>query len=167
MAKPLRERWEVVVDGAAAAGDCPHRPRDRRRGHSLVEIIVTLLMLGVLLSMGVPQFQRSLEHSRADLAGASLRAIWSAQRLYWLQSRAYAPDLDTLLAANLIDPSLATVSSPYTYSVDPSDPSGFKATATRTGSSVWSGSFSVAADGTFSGSVQPAGGSTAIVPGFQ
>ena len=65
-----------------------------RRGYSLVEMIVAVIVAGVLLSIGVPRFQRSLEQSRADVAGANLRAIWSAQRLYWLQNRAFAADLN-------------------------------------------------------------------------
>ncbi|HZW34303.1 MAG TPA: type IV pilin protein [Isosphaeraceae bacterium] len=136
------------------------------RGYSLVEMLVALVVFGVLISMGLPKFQQSLEQSRADVAGASLRAIWSAQRLYWLQNRTYAPDLPTLLAANLIDPYLTTASTPYTYTVSGSSSSGFTATATRTGSTSWSGSFTIAADGTFSGSVQQVGGTISLVPGF-
>ena len=59
-------------------------------------MMVAMVVLGVLLSMGIPRFQQSLEQSRADVAGANLRSIWSAQRLYWLENRAYAPDLTTL-----------------------------------------------------------------------
>ena len=80
-------------------------------------MIVAVIVTGVLLSIGVPRFQQSLEQSRADVAGANLRAIWSAQRLYWLENRTYAPDLNTLLSANLIDPSLPTATAPYTYSI--------------------------------------------------
>ena len=109
--------------------------------------------------MGVPRFQQSLEQSRADVAGANLRSIWSAQRLYWLENRTFAPDLPTLYSANLIDPSLPTATAPYTYPMTvASDGSSFTATATRTGTSSWSGSFTIAADGSFSGSIQQSGG---------
>lgn len=131
-------------------------------------MIVALTVFGVLISLGIPRFQLSLEQSRADVAGANLRAIWSAQRLYWLQNRYYAPDMNTLNSANLIDPSLPTLTTPYTYAVAGSaDNSWFTATATRVGSSVWTGTFTIAADGSFSGSVVQAGQPTSIVPGFQ
>ena len=117
--------------GAAPSALRPHR----EAGDSLVEMIITILVLGVLLSMGIPQFAQSLEQSRANVAGANLRAIWSAQRLYWLENRTYAPDLTTLLTANLIDPSLTTATAPYTYAVSDSSSSSFTATATRAGSS--------------------------------
>ncbi len=136
------------------------------RGSSLVELIITILVLGVLLSMGIPQFAQSLEQSRANVAGANLRAIWSAQRIYWLENRTYSPDLPTLLAANLIDPSLITATAPYTYAVSGSSSSAFTATATRTGSATWSGSYTIIQDGTFSGTVQSSS-SVTIVPGFQ
>jgi prepilin-type N-terminal cleavage/methylation domain-containing protein len=140
----------------------------RRSGYSLIEALVALVMMSVLVAMGVPRFQLSLEQSRANVAGANLRSIWSAQRLYWLESRSYAPDLTTLASANLVDPSFASANAPYTYSVTvSSDGSSVSATATRSGSSSWSGGFTIASDGSFSGSVQQGGQVNVIVPNFQ
>jgi prepilin-type N-terminal cleavage/methylation domain-containing protein len=141
--------------------------RVRNGGYSLIEMLVALIVTGVLLSIGIPRFQQSLEQSRADVAGANLRAIWAAQRLYWLEYRTYAPDLNTLLSANLIDPSLATATTPYSYTFASVSDSWFTATATRAGSANWNGSFTIAADGTFSGSVQQTGQGVTLVPGFQ
>jgi prepilin-type N-terminal cleavage/methylation domain-containing protein len=143
------------------------RPGLCRRGYSLVEMIVAVIVAGVLLSIGVPRFQRSLEQSRADVAGANLRAIWSAQRLYWLQNRTYATDLSTLVSANLIDPSIPTANVPFGYSIADSSDSWFTATAARSGSSSWSGSFTIAADGSFSGAVQQSAQGVSVEPGFQ
>jgi type IV pilus assembly protein PilE len=139
----------------------------KRPGFSLVELTIAVVVMGILCAIGIPRFQQSLEQSRADLAGANLRAVWSAQRLYWLQNRTYASDLSTLLSANLIDPSLTVATAPYAYSVTNASESGFTATATRSTCPSWSGSFSIAADGTFSGSVQQTGGGATITPGFQ
>jgi Tfp pilus assembly protein PilE len=156
----------IRLSGAA----CGAGPRDacqRWRGSSMVELSVTLVVMGVLLSLGVPRFQGSLEQSRADVAGANLRAIWSGQRLYWLQNRTYAPNLATLQAAGLIDSSLVNAGTTYTYEVTAASDTDFTATATRVGSLVWSGTLTIAADGTISGSIQQAGSTTSIVPGFQ
>ena len=154
---------------AAVATSAPRRGARRRGrwGHSLIELIISLMVFGTLVSMGVPKFQQSIEQSRADLAGANLRAIWSAERLYWLQSRTFAPDLTTLVNTNLVDPSLESSNGSYSYSVTSTDSSSFTATATRSGSSSWSGMFTLASDGTFSGSVQQSGNSASITPGFQ
>jgi type II secretory pathway pseudopilin PulG len=141
----------------------------------MVEALVVLVVMCVLISMGLPQFQVSLEKARADVAGANLRSIWSAQRLYWLENRTYSPDLPTLQSANLIDPSLATTTAPYTYSMTvASDGSTFTATATRSGPTSWSGSFTIYADGSFptppngpQQGIQQAGQGPTIVPDFQ
>jgi prepilin-type N-terminal cleavage/methylation domain-containing protein len=161
-----KRRDRTMASTAAGLAVCPRLASLGRRGNSLIEMIVTLLVLGVLLSMGIPQFAQSLEQSRANVAGANLRAIWSAQRLYWLENRTYSPDLNTLLTANFIDPSLTTATAPYTYAVSNSSSSSFTATATRAGSSTWSGSYTIIQDGTFSGTVQSSSG-VSIVPGFQ
>ncbi len=139
----------------------------KTKGYSLIEMLIAMVVFATLISMGIPHFQQSMEQSRADVAGANLRAIWSAQRLYWLENRTYSPDLPTLLSANLIDPSLTTTTSPYTYQMASSSSTWFTATATRTGSTAWTGTFTIAADGTFSGTIQQSGGSVSIVPGFQ
>jgi type II secretory pathway pseudopilin PulG len=139
-----------------------------RRGYTLVEAFVALVIMCVLISMGIPRFQLSLEKARADVAGANLRSIWSAQRLYWLENRNYATDLPTLQSANLIDPTLPTATAPYTYSITVApDGSTFTASATRSGTTSWAGSFTIAADGSFTGSIQQAGQGTTIVPDFQ
>ena len=162
-----------LVDCGPDAGDLYAHVRHgwkcevKTKGYSLIEMLIAMVVFATLISMGIPHFQQSLEQSRADMAGANLRAIWSAQRLYWLENRTYSPDLPTLLSANLIDPSLTTTTSPYTYQMASSSSTWFTATATRTGSTAWTGTFTIAADGTFSGTIQQSGGSVSIVPGFQ
>lgn len=139
-----------------------------RPGYSLVETLVTLVIMSVLAAMGVPRFQQSIEQAKANVAAGNLRSVWAAERLYWLENRSYAPDLATLEAAHLIDSTLATATAPYSYQVSVSpDGTSFTATATRSGTSYWSGSFTIAIDGSFSGSVQSSGGATTIVPNFQ
>jgi len=148
-------------DGDRRAGRAA-RAGTSRRGYSLVEAMVTLVIMGVLASFGIPKFHYSLEQSRASVAGASLRSIWSAQRLYWLENRTYAPDLSTLRAANLIDPSLATAAAPYTYQMTTAgDGSSFTATATRSGTTSWTGSFSIDSSGSLTGQVQSGEGTIA------
>jgi prepilin-type N-terminal cleavage/methylation domain-containing protein len=162
-----RSRGGARFDAPAPAVIRHRRQGPLRLGFSLVEMIVAVIVAGVLLSIGVPRFAQSLEQSRADVAGANLRSIWSAQRLYWLQNRTYAPDLSTLVSANLVDPSLPSASTPYGYAIAEASDSWFTATATRSGSSSWSGSFTIAADGTFTGGVQQSGQSVSLEPGFQ
>jgi Tfp pilus assembly protein PilE len=138
-----------------------------------MEVMVVLTIMGVLISISMPSFRRTLEQAKADIAGANLQAIWAAQRVYWLEQRVYAPDVATLVGGGLLDPSLQTTSGgtsatpSYTYTITtPSDESSFTATATRAANSSWTGSFSIDQTGTLTGSLQ-ASGETALVPGLQ
>jgi prepilin-type N-terminal cleavage/methylation domain-containing protein len=172
-----RPRWQHrIANGAVSI--YRRRPRPCKRAYSLVEMMVAIIVVGVLISMGVPRFQQSLEQARANVAAANLQAIWSAQRLYWLEYRTYATDLATLQTvttpsySSLIDPSLSTAVTPYTYDVSSPD-SGltFTATATRTpplhSSSSWSGSWTIDQNGDTSGSILNGGQPTLIVLGYQ
>jgi prepilin-type N-terminal cleavage/methylation domain-containing protein len=151
----------------------------RPRGHSLIEIMVAVAVVGVLTSFGVPRFTRSLEQSKVDVAAANLRAIWMAQRLYWLKHQTYCESLAGLVSdpadgENFLDPSLAAASGPgsavpdYPCQVTAAGASDFTATASRSGPTGWSGSLSIGPDGTVTGSITSPGG-TAYQPstGFQ
>jgi Tfp pilus assembly protein PilE len=133
---------------------------------SLVEVLAVLAIVGVLISMSAPSFRRSLEHARADIAGANLRAIWTAQRIYWLEHRQYASDLVDLEEAGLLDPTVRAGNAYYAYAIVSADAASFLATATRIGSTKWSGQFSIGADGALAGSIT-AEGETTIRPAFQ
>ena len=85
---------------------CENRRRPARAAYTLVEVTVVLVIMGVLLGLALPRFSRSLESARADVAGANLRAIWSAERIYWLDNRTYTADLSLLCSLNLLDPSI-------------------------------------------------------------
>ena len=125
-----------------------------------------LVVIGVLISMSAPTFHRSIEQSWADIAGANLRAIWSAQRLYWLENRAYTSNLAELESLGLLDPTIISSTTRYVYAVSSADASTFRATATRTGSVRWTGQLAIDESGVVSGAIQAAG-QPGIVPGFQ
>ena len=136
------------------------------RGLSLVEMLVALTIIGVLTSMALPSFQRAVDQSRADIAGANLRAIWSAERVYWLDNRAYTSNLSQLESLGLLDPTIVSASTFYVYAIPSADSSSFTATATRTGSARWSGQFTIDETGVMAGAVT-ATGELVIEPGFQ
>ena len=125
-----------------------------------------LTVMGILISMAAPSFHRSMEQSRADIAGANLRAVWAAQRLYWLEYRTYTNNLSELESLGLLDPTIVSATKPYEYSIVSADASTFVAKALRTQSQRWSGQFEIDQDGV-TGGVISATGEPDIVPGFQ
>ena len=141
--------------------------RPRPSGFTLTELMVTVTIMGVLVGMSVPYFGRALEQSRADFAVANLRAIWAAQRLYWLENHAYTADLPTLRTLKLLDPLLdpTTPTCEYTYSITSAGSNAFEAKATRAAGTGWTGWFTIDQDGTTGGSLSA--GTTTITPGFQ
>jgi general secretion pathway protein G len=140
-----------------------------RRGHprayTLVETTVVLIIMGVLMALAMPRFSRSLESARADVAGANLRAIWAAERIYWLENRTYTPSLDTLVSLNLLDASI-TSNTYYSYVVTTADKASLSATAQRIGATSWSGTLTITQDGALTGTLTKSGEAD-IVVGFQ
>ena len=63
--------------------------------------------------MSVPTVARTMEQAHADLAGANLKAVWNAQRFYWLEHRTYAADWAALEAAGLLDTAMYAGSGRY------------------------------------------------------
>ncbi len=93
--------------------------------------MIVLTVISIMAAMCIPTFQRAIEQSRADVAAANLRAVWAAERLYWLDFRAYSDQLDHLRAMGLLDSAFPAVGN-YSYGPPALTPdgSGFTATAT-------------------------------------
>jgi hypothetical protein len=126
--------------------------------------------MAVLIGMSAPYFGRALEQARADFAAANLRAIWAAERLYWLENHAYTNMLTQtspmgLVELGLLDPGIVSTSGDYTYSLSSTSSNAFTAQATRSSGTPWTGSFTIDQNGTIGGAVS--GGTTVITPGFQ
>jgi prepilin-type N-terminal cleavage/methylation domain-containing protein len=140
--------------------------RVRPRGFTLTELVVTVAIMGTLIAMSAPRFGRSLEQSRADFAVANLRAVWAAQRLYWLENHVYAADTATLNTSKLLDPAIVSTTGDYLYTIGPANSSTFQAQAARASGTSWTGTFTIDETGTTAGKIS-ASGQTDITPGFQ
>ena len=65
------------------------RAREVRRGFTLVELAVVIVIIGVLAAFGVPQFLKSVERSKAGEAFNYLAAVRSAQERYVAKEGVY------------------------------------------------------------------------------
>lgn len=55
-----------------------------KKGFTLIELLVVILIIGILSSVAMPQYRRSVERTRVAEAQTLLRAIYDAQeRLLW------------------------------------------------------------------------------------
>lgn len=137
-----------------------------RGGWSLVEVMMVLTIIGILTSMSIPSFHRAVEQSRTNIAAANLRAIWAAERFFWLENRSFTSDLSALESLGILDPAVVSAKTIFVYDVPSADGSGFTAVAVRTGSSRWRGQLAIDDTGLITGVIQGAG-ETRITPGFQ
>jgi len=120
---------------------CPlFRPK-ARKGFTLVELAVVIVIIGVLAAFGVPRFLKSVERSKAAESFAYLSAVRSSQERYLAQYGEYATDIKNL-DIQYPTPAYFTVGS-----VGPGTTSkienSWSLTLTRTGASAGYGAYTV------------------------
>ena len=65
-------------------------------GFTLIELLVVVLIIAILAAVAVPQYQKSVEKSRAMQALILLKAMAQAQKSYYLANGVYATKFDQL-----------------------------------------------------------------------
>jgi type IV pilus assembly protein PilA len=67
-----------------------------RKGFTLVELAVVIVIIGVLAAFGVPRFLKSVERSKCTESFAYLAAVRDAQERYISQQGVYADNVSKL-----------------------------------------------------------------------
>ncbi len=77
--------------------------KSARRGFTLVEIMIVVLIIGVLLAVAIPNFVKARNSSRGKSCVANLRQIDSAKEQYMMDNRTTtAPSAMTNLVPDYI-----------------------------------------------------------------
>ncbi|HVE12340.1 MAG TPA: prepilin-type N-terminal cleavage/methylation domain-containing protein [Elusimicrobiota bacterium] len=74
--------------------------RGKSRGFTLMEMLTVVIIVGILAAIAVPQYQRTLETSKADDASATAKMIGTTNRMYFLDRRSYADSGSALSTGN-------------------------------------------------------------------
>ncbi len=65
-------------------------------GFTLVELLVVVLIIGILVAVALPQYEKSVEKSRAAEAVVFFRTIAEAEKRYYMATGEYTDDISAL-----------------------------------------------------------------------
>lgn len=112
-----------------------------RKGFTLVELAVVIVIIGVLAAFGVPRFLKSVERSKAAESFAYLSSIRAAQERFHAREGTYCDDV-AKLDINVSTPKYFTVGTIAAGSTSKLEDS-WTLTLTRTGASAGYGDYKV------------------------
>lgn len=120
------------------------RTRKIRRGFTLVELLVVVLILAILMAVALPLYLGAIASSERGAARANMQTIANANQSFKLQSGSFATNISQLYSANSdLGPNALSGPGTRTYSLlttGSCDHDGDTATAVQT---IPTGSFAV------------------------
>ncbi len=67
-----------------------------KKGFTLLEMLVVVLIIGILASIALPQYRRAVLRANISKGISLVETLFEAQHLYFLENGEYAADLDDL-----------------------------------------------------------------------
>ncbi len=112
-----------------------------KKGFTLTELLITIVVMAVLASIAIPSFAKSAERARANQAIAYLRTIRTAEKMFFTKNGSYVSTCPTVCPAGPVTIATSTLirnqlgaevsTADYGFSVTQTTAT-FTATATRT-----------------------------------
>ena len=76
-----------------------------KKGFTLIELMIVVVIIGILAAIAVPKFHDVAENSRRSACRANMRTIASQQVIYIVRNSVYADNLGDLGLAGVTCPS--------------------------------------------------------------
>lgn len=140
---PINDQFKKSDTGSFQGGTM------KKRGFTLIEILVTVLILGVLAAVALPSFTKVKTKAERDQVVSYLRTIRTSLKMYYGKWKTYVPLNNTSeIKTNL---GVETQAANYTFAVTAPTSTTFTATAFRTST----GSLVLDQDGSWDASTDP------------
>jgi len=95
------------------------------KGFTLVEVLIVVIIIGILASIGLPQFSASIEKAKGGEARAGLGHIQTGEKIYYAEKEYYT--------ASLADLDINLTQQFWSFVITTPTSTTFTATATRLG----------------------------------
>ncbi len=116
-----------MMKGCLSAG------RTKGGGFSLLELIVTIIVIGILASIAMPGFTRAIERARVQDVEATLAAAFQAERLHLLDNTDFGTWAELIARNYITDPDGGNSNTEWNFASANVTGTTFTLTATRTG----------------------------------
>lgn len=131
-------------------------------GFTALEVLVVAVLILLLLMMGIPRMLRTYEHSRVEMAEASLMSLWTGQRVFRMQSGRFADNVNELADAGLVPRGMVNGGANWYYDISMADRDRFVMRAVRRPTGGWSGVLVLREDGVLDGGTTHVLGETVL-----
>jgi type IV pilus assembly protein PilE len=129
-----------------------------RKGFTLIELIVVVIVIAILASFAVPQYITSIERAKKAKAENALGIIAQAEKMYRAENDTYVNVADGSFDATLgsyVELAEIDADTDWDYAVTGASTTAFTATATRNGGSNNGETVIVDQSGSWSGTFTP------------